>query len=184
MTHYFYIDSEEKQKGPFTLEELIIEPIRKENLVWTQGMTEWKRAYEVTEIQYLFEFKEPSSSPEANAPQQQDYQLNPQVKAGIENVMPKKWMTESILVTILPFLLCGNIFSLIGIVAIVNASKVESYFYQGLFTEAAKASSEAGKWTKITLWVAIGAIILGIIGIAIFVYFFGSLAGIGNSLSI
>ncbi|MDD2475689.1 MAG: GYF domain-containing protein [Dysgonamonadaceae bacterium] len=185
MTHFFYIDSEGKQKGPFTLEELRSEPIKKDTLVWTQGMAEWKRANDVVEIKPLFEFKGPSTSPETNIPQQENYQFNPQAKTGVDSVlMPKTWMVESILVTILPFILCGNIFSLLGIVAIVSASKVESLFRQGLFTEATEASLNAGRWTKITFWVAIGAIILGIISIVLFVVFFGSLAGISSMLSI
>lgn len=54
MNHYFYIDIDGKQKGTYTPEELRNEHIRKETLVWTQGMTQWMRADEVAELQSLF----------------------------------------------------------------------------------------------------------------------------------
>lgn len=54
MNHYFYIDSDGKQKGTYTPEELRNEHIRKETLVWTQGMAQWMRADEVPELQFLF----------------------------------------------------------------------------------------------------------------------------------
>ena len=181
MNSYFYIDSEGKQRGPLTIEELRNEPIRKENMVWTQGMADWKRANDVVEMLPLFEI---SSTTETqfgvppNHPAQQAT-INHDVPA-----MPKSWMVESILVTILPFVLCGNVFALLGIAAIVNASKVESLYHQGLFSQANEASSNAARWTKITFWIAIAAIVLAIVGVIIAVVFFGSLAGIGNALSI
>ncbi|MCW0482999.1 CD225/dispanin family protein [Gaoshiqia sediminis] len=69
---------------------------------------------------------------------------------------PKTWLVESILVTILcclPF----------GIVGIVNAAKVESRFYAGDIAGAERASSEAGKWTKIGFFIGIAVILIYII---------------------
>lgn len=180
MNRYFYIDSEGNQKGTFTPEELRNEQIRKETQVWTQGMPEWQRAYDVVELQRLFEISPTATTQyvEQTPTPQNHYQ-----QTAAENLpaMPKSWMVESILVTILPFLLCGNVFALLGIIAIVNASKVESLYHSGLYVQSKEASDNAARWTKITMWIAIGAILLGIIGIVIFVSFFGSLAGIGNA---
>ena len=184
MDRFFYIDSEGKQKGTFTLEELRNEHIGKQTMVWTQGMAEWKRAYEVPELQHLFEVV--IANDYQMAPPQTQYQQAYQTantQIGV-TPMPKSWMVESILVTILPFLLCGNVFCLLGIIAIVSASKVESLYHQGLYAQANEASLNAGRWTKITLWIAIGAIILAIVGFIISIVFLGSLAGIGNALSI
>ena len=177
MNRYFYIDSEGKQKGTFTLEELRNEPIRKETMVWTQGMPEWKRAYDVSEMRPLFQISTTTSNQSVTPPTQP-------VESQNAPLMPKSWMVESILVTILPFVLCGNILSLLGIAAIVNASKVEPLYHQGLFDQANEASSNAARWTKITFWIAIGAIILAVVSIIIAVIFFGSLAGVGDALSI
>lgn len=68
---------------------------------------------------------------------------------------PKTWLVESILVTIfccLPF----------GIAGIVNAAKVESRFYAGDIEGANRASAEAKKWTMISFWIgiAVGVIYL------------------------
>lgn len=75
---------------------------------------------------------------------------------------PKTWLVESILVTLfccLPF----------GIAGIVNAAKVESRFYANDPEGAQRASSEAGKWTKIGFFIGIAAIaiyfILMILGV-------------------
>ncbi len=55
---------------------------------------------------------------------------------------PKNWLVESILVTIFCCLP-------LGIVGIINASKVESRWNAGDHQGAMDASREAGKWTKI-----------------------------------
>lgn len=179
MNRYFYIDLEGQQKGTFTLEDLKNEPLRRDTMVWTQGMPEWQRAYDVVELQALFDMS-------ATADKQYNQTVPPQQTAyhqtaehGIP-VMPKSWMVESILVTILPFVLCGNLFSLIGIAAIVNASKVESLFNNGFYAQSVEASNNAARWTKITFWIAIGAILLAIVATVVFFVFFGSMAALGN----
>lgn len=55
-------------------------------------------------------------------------------------VRPKSWLVESILITILcclPF----------GIVGIVNATKVNSLYDQGLYDESIRVSKNAKRWT-------------------------------------
>ena len=174
---YFYIDLEGNQRGPLTLDELQDEKIRKEALVWTQGMTEWKPAYQLEELKPLFEVSATQHRYDTTPPP-------PHQHAPITErpILPKTWLVESILVTILPFILCGNVLSLIGIAAIVNASKVESLYNSGFFDRAQEASDNAARWTKITFWIAIGAILLAIIAVITFVLFFGSIADIGSGL--
>lgn len=178
MNRYFYIDQEGKQKGPSSIDELKNLQIKKDTQVWTQGMAEWQRAYDVVELQPLFFISAATTHNEyveTTPGQQATFQ---QTTAQNVPAMPKSWMVESILVTILPFLFCGNVFSLLGIIAIVSASKVESLYHSGLFAQSVEASNNAGRWTKITLWIAIGAILLGIVALVLFISFFGSLAGI------
>lgn len=176
MTRYFYINSEGKQVGPLTLDELRFKQIKKETLVWTQGMPQWKPAYELESLQPLFATPPPQSYNTTPPPPQ------PHIEPTSKPMLPKTWLVESILVTILPFILCGNVLSLIGIGAIVNASKVESLYNSGLFERAQEASDNAARWTKITFWIAIGAIILIIVAVIAFVLFFGSLSTIGDVL--
>lgn len=84
---------------------------------------------------------------------------------------PKSWLVESILATLfccLPF----------GIAGIVNAAKVESRFNAGDYAGAESASQAAKKYTMIAfiigLVVAVGYILLMILGVA------GSLASFGS----
>lgn len=74
-----------------------------------------------------------------------------------ENVQPKTWLVESILVT----LFCCLLF---GIVGIVNAAKVNSLYASGNIEAAQQASATAAKWTKIGFIVGIVVIIVYAIG--------------------
>lgn len=70
-----------------------------------------------------------------------------------EQVCPKTWMAESILVTVfccLPF----------GIAGIVFASKVSSLYAAGNYEAALQASKDVGKWTKIGFIVGLVVIVL------------------------
>lgn len=57
----------------------------------------------------------------------------------------------------------------LGIVAIVNAAKVDSAFDRGDFEEAQRLSDEAGKWANISLWLGIAGWIIYVI--ALITYF-------------
>ena len=84
------------------------------------------------------------------------------------STLPKTWLVESILVTILcclPF----------GIAGIIYASRVESKFAAGDVKGAKLDSKEAGKWTKIGFFIGLATYVLGII---IFVVAVG--AGVAN----
>ena len=58
---------------------------------------------------------------------------------------PKTWLIESILITIF---CCG----ILGIPAILHASKVESRFYSGDIEAANEASRKAKKWVMGLFW--------------------------------
>ncbi len=76
---------------------------------------------------------------------------------------PKNYLVESILVTIFCCLP-------LGIVGIINASKVNSAFDQGNFEEANKASADAKKWTKI-------GFISGIVVMVLYLVFLFAMGG-------
>lgn len=64
-----------------------------------------------------------------------------------QQVMPKTWLTESILVTVLSFLcLCNIIAAIPGIIAIFKANSVKTKFMQGDIQGANAASASAKKW--------------------------------------
>ena len=186
MNRYFYIDNEGKQRGSYSPDELKLEGISKNTLVWTQGMSEWKPVSEVAELSFLFAdsagyypSEQTQSMPAPPSPQAQQRTQ----QSGSGEPMPKNWLVESILVTVLPFLLCSNMLSLLGIIAIVNASKVESLFLRGDHKGADEAAAQAKRWTKITFWIAIGWILLLVlffVGILVFGF---SMAGLGDLIN-
>ena len=79
------------------------------------------------------------------------------------NVMPKTWLTESIVATIVSSLCCGvPLIGLIpGIIAIVKAMGVKSSFMKGDQAGAEKKSASAKMWLLITVGVGIAAAVYG-----------------------
>ena len=149
MNKYFYIDKDNNQKGPFDLYKLREEPINKQTYVWTEGMEAWQPAGQLRALDFLFTGNEP---PFFTQPSPKE--MKPDVP------MPDTWLTKSILVTLLPFILCSSPLSLVGIIAVVNAAKVESLYLAGNIKESLRASATARKWTKITFWISIGWVLI------------------------
>ncbi len=165
MSNYYYTDGTEKF-GPFSLEELKNKGITKETKVWFHPMEDWKAAGEIPDMSILFGEQTYTTPPPPKA--------SPNQTQNITNQMPPKtWLVESILVTILcclPF----------GIVGIVFASKVESLFYAGNIEAAKKASEDAGRWTKIGFWIGLSFALLYLL---YFLFVFGlGFAGILSTL--
>ncbi len=187
MNQYFYIDNDGKQQGSFVPEELRTEGIKRDTLVWTNEMADWQPANEVEELKFLFAdsagYYPPQTPPKSFSTPPPPVQA---AQFGSSNVatepMPKTWLVESILITILPFVLCGSVLSLLGIVGIVSASKVESQFRAGDYALANESSRQAKRWTMITFWITIGwVIVLALLVIGILVFGF-SIAGVGSML--
>jgi hypothetical protein len=162
MNRYFYITTDGKQKGAFSPEELRHENVRRETLVWTQDMPQWERAEEVEELKYLFTGAPPPQAPVA------EEELPPPP-------MPKTWLTESVLATVLPFICFWSIFSLLGIIGIIYATQVESLYRRGEYEAAQAASRNAGRWARVALWIVFGWIIFLVLTAITLVLFFSSL---------
>ena len=187
----FYLAENQKPVGPFEVSELIAHGIKGEDLVWTEGYETWVPASTVSEIAAAIEasntqdeqYKEaaiPQLPPEINGqpegcppppPFQAQYQAQPQPNMNnnvVNQLPPKSWLVESILVT----LLCCLPF---GIVGIINAANVNGQWQAGQYEQAQKSSDNAKKWT------IIGAV-CGLIGVIISVIFtvVGSLAELNN----
>ena len=182
MNRYFYIDTEGKQKGTFSPEELKQEEIRKETLVWTQGMEQWMRAIEVDELKQLFGGEAPIAVQEQSYESSKRPDVMQSHTSSPVSQMPKSWLIESILVTLLPFLLCGSFLSLLGIIAVVHATQVESFFNRGDYSASIEASRSAAKWTRIAMWIAIGWIAFIILVVVLLLVSLGSLANIEELL--
>lgn len=183
MNRYFYIDAEGKQKGTFSPEELRHEGIKRDTLVWTQGMGQWKRAEETDELRFLFSDAYAPLQATVEQPVAGHSLSGGTAEPQVLQPMPKTWLVESILATILPFMLCSSIFSLLGIIGIVYAAQVESFYNRGDYAASLESSRSAAKWTKIAMWIAIGWIALLVIGIVLLFVFVGSVAGMSDLLN-
>jgi hypothetical protein len=134
MTKYYYSDGSNNY-GPFTLEELAEREITKITSVWIHDESKHDTA-------------------DADQDNVDNKKANSTETVTVEEI-PKSWMTESILVTVL---CCPPL----GILAMLNASKVESLFNMGDI-DGAKRHSEGAKKRVIESV---------IIGIALYILFF------------
>ena len=83
-------------------------------------------------------------------------QYGPSTNTPTNQMMPKTWLTESILATAASLLCCFNIVGLItGVLAIFKANSVKSKFMKGDTTGANQDSASAKKWMLITIVVGV-----------------------------
>lgn len=155
MKSYHYSDGQ-KSYGPVTLEELRSINIKANTLIWTASLVTWTEAKEVPELQDLFPQQTTQATPTIPPPYPQ-YPFN----KNIENARPPKtYLVESIITTII---CCW----LLGIPAIIYASRVEKKYYAGDISGAESDSANAKKWIIINLvaCAAIWVLGLGIFGL-------------------
>lgn len=102
----------------------------------------------------------PTGTPYGQGTTNQPYappQYGPSTNTPTNQVMPKTWLTESILATAASLLCCFNIVGLItGVLAIFKANGVKSKFMKGDTAGANQDSASAKKWMMIT--VAVGVV--------------------------
>lgn len=159
MKKYFYSDGTNKF-GPYTKEELREMNIAPHTLIWFQGLSEWRPANTFPELHEVYMSSTPPPVTKTSR-SFNDQGINISQPYNINNQQPPKtWLVESILATLFCCLP-------LGIVGIVNASKVESRFNMGDFEGANKASAEAGKWTKLSLGIGLVVIVIYMILMAI-----------------
>ena len=153
MEQYYYTDGKERY-GPFTMDQLRDRKIGPETLVWKEGMPDWVAAKKISDLESLFLAAE-SFQEQVPIKVPQSYELP-----------PKNWLVESILVTML---CCIPL----GIVGIVNASKVDIFWRMGQREAAHQCSQEAGKWVKISF--VVGLIFIGLYFLMVLMGVFGTM---------
>ncbi|MBO5541017.1 MAG: DUF4339 domain-containing protein [Muribaculaceae bacterium] len=123
---------------------------------------------EATQQQGYGQQPSPYAQPQYQQPQQPQYQQQQYQQMPYsaqpyapQSFPPKNWMTESIIFTVLSVVCCCNPIALItGIIAIVNAGKVNGMFQSGNTQGATESASTAKMWALITLGILVaGAII-------------------------
>jgi hypothetical protein len=134
--NYYYTDGKERF-GPFTLAEFRTRNITRDTLVWREGLIDWMPAGNLSELESLFIqniAQEPVPTPVHALHSMAD--------------MPKSWLVESILITIVCCLP-------LGIVGIILSIKMETLWKFGEYKAAQMLSDEAGRWVRIGFFVGI-----------------------------
>lgn len=150
MDYYILLGNE--RRGPYSREALRDMRITAATLLWREGLTDWTPAGGLPE---LYDILEPATGA-------QQYAAEPAPP------MPKTWLAESILVTLLCCLPCG-------VVGIIYAAQVSSRYAAGDYDAAAHDSRIAGLWTKIGFF---SVLILYVVGGLVYLLAFG-IAGAG-----
>ncbi len=168
MTYHIAVNG--APQGPYTVDQLRGLNITPSTLVWNNSLTNWTPAGEVPELAtYLFGGAQaPSTLPNGgfqnaqpipsvpNQAQQTQQPLQPQEPI----ICPKTWLLESILCTLFCCLP-------LGIVAIIKACQVDSFWKAQQYQQAQQASQEAGKWTKWGFFIGIGVYLLYVLFILV-----------------
>ncbi|MDO4703461.1 CD225/dispanin family protein [Tannerella sp.] len=157
---YYYLNGDTKV-GPFSLDALKSAPINPDTLVWNSSLPDWVAARTLPELQDVFAAAGNTSASSSNYDQREpkynthaasstDYSTSGGT-FGDPN-MPKPPMPDNYLVwAILSTVLCCMP---LGIVSIINSTKVSSAYALGDYVGADNASKNAKKWA---MWSAIAA---------------------------
>jgi len=155
---YFYLNGDAKV-GPLSLDALKYAPISPTTMVWNNSLPDWVEARSLPELANKF-FATPAPPP-APPPVTPSYSAT---RSGFNDSTMKPPMPDNYLVwAILTTVLCCLP---LGIVSIINATKVSSAYTMGDYTGAQKASDDAKKWA---IWSAVSALIIGVLYVLFFI---------------
>ena len=155
---YYYLNGDAKV-GPLSLDALKYAPISPTTMVWNNSLPDWVEARSLPELAEMFVAA--SAPPPAPPPVTPSYSAT---GGGFNDATMKPPMPDNYLVfAILTTVACCMP---LGIVSIINATKVSSAYAMGDYTGAQKASADAKKWA---IWSAVAASIVWILYIIIFV---------------
>ncbi len=191
MDEYFYIDNDNNQIGPVSVDELRGKGISPTTPVWKNGMEDWTPAGKVDELSSLFaeqppQYEASDSGQQAYYQQQPPYQQSPYANQGYGyqqppyqqpsyqqpyGPRPDSWLVWSILTTIFCFLPTG-------VAAIVFSAQVDSYWGQGRYEDARRAAKRAKILNIIGAAVAVGGVLIYLV-----IFVFCMLLGAGLSAS-
>ena len=165
MEQYFYLDSEQKQYGPCSIDALRAANITRSTKVWRAGMPDWDDAGKIPELQTLFEMTPPARPVHPpHPPQDKWWESQPPCK-------PDSWLAWSIISV---FFCCWPL----SIPGIVHASKVEGLWNRGEYNQALHHARIARQWTIAS---AITGFVIGLIYL-LFALFFSSMIATGAEI--
>lgn len=157
---YYYIDDQGEQFGPYTLEIFRLLPLRPQSPVWSTGMEGWITAGEMKELDGFIRKSEstPDIPKDTAEPEPLTEMTAPATEDSVSaEPMPRTWLTESIVLT----LLC----SIIGLIPFFHGMQVRSLYRIGDYEGAARESATAKKWLFI-------AVAIGLVVDALYLFYF------------
>jgi hypothetical protein len=169
MKYYIVINGE--QKGPFSIDELRSQGITPETLVWKEGYAGWVKAGSVPELSGIFTTPPPHDGTGAYQAYQSTSGMGQNANGYSQpystggqpmGEMPKTWLVESIIATVLCCLP-------LGIAALVNAADVESTYRVGRYNDAVRKSQNAKNWL---IWSVVAHVMCWVLVIG-FILMFG-----------
>ena len=166
---YYYLNGDAKV-GPLSLDALKYAPISPTTMVWNNSLPDWVEARSLPELADKFVVQPTPAPPPPPVTPGYNTTGGSFNDAAMKPPMPDNYLVFAILTTVaccLP----------LGIVSIINATKVSSAYAMGDYAGAQKASNDAKKWA---IWSAVAAGIVWIIYIILI--FLGVAAGILDEL--
>ena len=158
MGQFYYLTSQNEQRGPVDASQLSTYGVNANTMVWTEGMPQWAPASQVPELR---PFLAPAVPQPAPPPTPQPAYAAPQQSAPqTATQKPGNNMALAVLTTVLCCLP-------LGIVSIVYAQKVDGLYFAGDYAGALEASKNARKWAIIGMiaGIAVGILYFLIYGI-------------------
>ena len=135
MEEYYFLDSENQRKGPFSLEQLMANSIQPHTLIWKKGLAQWTPAKNVQEVACFFSPADiTGNKPSANG------------------TNSKPCPPSNLIWGILTTILCCLPF---GIIAIYCSSQVEKHYHQGNYKKAIKYSDRAANWCIASITISV-----------------------------
>jgi hypothetical protein len=165
---YYYLSGDSKM-GPLSLEALKKAGISPSTMVWNNTLPDWVEARLLPELAEIFISAPPFTPTPSVSPGSAYQPMGGSYDNQVRPPMPENYLVWAILSTILCCLP-------LGIVSIINATKVSSAYALGDYAGAQKASADAKKWA---MWAAIvGGIV--IVLYVVFVVILGVAGALGN----
>ena len=118
MKKYFYAKGDE-QFGPFTIDELKDKKIERQTLIWFEGLNDWKKASEISELETLFVSMPPPLNSSTPPPLQNSQQVNDTISSKTVKSSPLKKYKNIILIGVI------GIFAIV-IILVYNYNKRDS----------------------------------------------------------
>ena len=187
----YFIIEDNRQAGPFTLEQLASRGINADTSVWTEGMSSWQPAGQVDELQsviYSGGYQQSQQSYNGGG-YGGGYDGGYGGGYGGANYVPmpenhKSKAVWSLVLTIISMFCCGNCMGIIclvfAILALVAANRVTSDYQIGNYAAAVKSSLDANKWGNWAITLLIIGGILSITGWILYYFLVFAVASTGS----